>query len=104
MFSKYVVVDDKLVPSDIAPLVLTQKLQEIPDEPVSITIHHTDDGAWKIPEALTDAVRNTDGFSESFIREMAEKMVSVNGTAEADLRVRIYPGKPGVLVIDNTVF
>ena len=97
----YIVIDDKLIPDIISSLVLSQKLKKIHGSPVSGIIHYSYKQEWNLPERILGVNLSDCGIPESFIREMTEKMVRANGILKADLRIKIYPGVPGVLVIED---
>ena len=101
MKQHYIVIDDKLIPCNTASLVLSQKLKKVQSSPVSGIIHYSEEQEWNLPESILGVDLSVCGIAESCIRKMTEKMVRVNGIRKADLRIKIYPGVPGVLVIED---
>ncbi len=100
MQQQYMVIDDKLIPEDIAPLVLSEKLRGIIDPPVTVLVHFMNDPEWKVPYEITDAEKKTDMTAKHSTRIMIEKMAAGNNLKKSVLQVRIYPGSPAVRVID----
>ncbi len=102
MFQQYLVIDDKLVPEDAAPLILSEKLGGRTDLPVEALVLFADDSPWKVPDTVTAAERGAGIPSESSARIMIEKMAAVNKLKKTVFHVRIYPEPPAVRVITRT--
>ena len=99
MFQQYMVIDDKLVPEDVAPLILSEKLDGVTGPSVDALVHFVNDAEWEIPSAVTDTERKAGIAEGNSTRIMIEKMASVNKLKKTVFQVRIYPGSPAVRVI-----
>ena len=99
MLQQYMVIDDKLVPEDVAPLILSEKLDEATEPTVTALVHFVNDAEWKIPFVVTTAEREADITEENSTRFMIEKMATVNNLKKTVFQIRIYPGPPAVRVI-----
>jgi len=103
MKQHYVVINDRLYPDDIAPLVLEEKLNGKDVEPFIGKIHYKNVEEWEFSDSIGRMDLNEYGLSESSILQMAGKMVKVNEAGETDLGISIYPGKPGIVFINDSV-
>ncbi len=102
--STYGVVDDKLVPEDLLPLVLSGKLKEKNAKPVVCSLEYHSTASWEIPEKLAEREKIScpGRITVRAIRDMIRKMAAVNGVKDGFFYVSIYEGCPEILVIEQT--
>jgi len=98
----YMAIDDKLVPEDIAPLLLSEKLVWTEAPVLTGTVHYAAACQWEIPEPLKNAESKAGTTGGNSTRSMIEKLAAVNEWENAVLLIRIYPGNPPVRVIEKS--
>ena len=99
MNTKYVVLDNKLLPAKVADLLLEEALGN--DYKSVMTVFSSNEQTWEIylEILLQEAKKNNinHNYDLKFINEMISKMVKNNSPDNTEITVKIFQGKKDIL-------